>query len=114
MREANIMTTIGSYIRRLRELRGRSQEATAKVLDISRTTYMQLEKGERDLAMQELHILARFFDVSEVGILNRDIPSGPGVQLDEKPRLTKQIPEIRINVPQENIDKFQEVLLYIL
>src|SRR3989338_6889371 len=48
----------------LREQRHFSQEQLADVLGISRPTYMQIEKGERELTISEARKLASIFDIS--------------------------------------------------
>ena len=78
----------------LREKFNMSQEDLARRLDISRPTLAKIEKGERPLSLQEREKIGEIFD------LIKDI------RADD--------PDIRINIPQKNLDKFKQVLLYIL
>lgn len=70
---------------------GLSQEDIARILGISRPTVIKIEKGERALTTDEERKLAAYFDTAAA---------------DES--------GMRISVPQRNLDKFKQVLLYIL
>ena len=50
-------------IKLLREENGFSQEYIAKELGMSRPTYMQIEKGERELTISEARKLASIFSM---------------------------------------------------
>lgn len=99
-------------IRTLREKNNFSQEYIAKELDMSRPTYMQIEKGERELTISEAQKLGSIFSMSL-----RDLLDGNKKEIEvnfEKEKKSKKEIELRISVPQENLKKFKEVLLYIL
>jgi len=99
----------------LREQRHFSQEQLADVLGISRPTYMQIEKGERELTISEARKLASIFDISLEDFLAGREGVNPVVTIPErKERERKDKNEIRINIPQEKANKFEQVLLYIL
>ncbi len=70
-----------------------SQEQLANVLGITRQTLAKIEKGERDLTGEESKKIEDFF---------------ASFELEEK------LEQIRFNVPEEKIEKFKQVLLYIL
>ena len=78
----------------LREKFNMSQEDLAGRLGISRPTLAKIEKGERPLTMSERERLGEIFD------LIRDADASDS--------------DIRINIPQKNLDKFKQVLLYVL
>lgn len=63
-------TQVVERIVKLREKSGLTQEAVAKSLGLSRQRYMLVEKGERDLSIEELEILAGVFGVSIVDFFN--------------------------------------------
>jgi len=63
-------TQVVERIVKLREQSGLTQEAVAKSLGLSRQRYMLVEKGERDLSIEELEILAGVFGVSIVDFFN--------------------------------------------
>jgi len=98
-------------IKDLREKSGLSQEQVAKALGISRVSFSQLENGERKLSAEELASVAKLFEVGIDNLLNmnKDIH----VHLEKSPKpAPKQ--EIRLSIPQKKLDKFKEVLLYVL
>lgn len=78
----------------LKELRnkfGITQEVLAKRLGMSRPTLIKVENGERDLTEQEKQVCDEIFKFAK----------------DEQT-------DVRINVPEQKIDKFEQVLLYVL
>lgn len=70
---------------------GISQEEISEVLGISRPTLIKIEKGERDLKPEEAKKLSDFF-----------------ANFEESKN------QMRINIPEKNIEKFRQVFLYII
>ena len=102
-------------LKSLRENNHFSQEQIADELNISRPTYMQIEKGERELKISEAAKLAQVFDISLEDFLAGRESVNPVVTIQgKKERERKDKNEIRINIPQEKANKFEQVLLYIL
>lgn len=81
-------------IRNLREQFNMSQEELARRLSMSRPTLVKIETGGRNLSLQEEQGIQEIFDLVK-DAENKD-------------------PDIRISIPQKNLDKFKQVLLYIL
>lgn len=106
------MAKIGEKIKELRTKAGISQQRLAELLGVSRPTISQIENGERKVSVDELDRLAKIFNISVNSLLNKE--KEPEVILEEKAKEKKLQPSIRINVPQKNLEKFKEVLLYIL
>jgi len=108
-----LMKKIGNRIKEIREREGLSQEDLAKRMEISRVAVSQIENGKRRICTEELIALSRIFNVSTDILLDleKDIEIILAKSKEEKPE-EKQ--EIRISVPQKNIEKFKEILLYIL
>lgn len=105
------MTT---FLRKIRQEQNITQEFLAKKISVSRPTYAQIENGVRDMSVKEAQKLARFFGLSLENFLAGKKILWSKVEL-EKTRKTKiQKLESRISVPQEKVEKFKEVLLYIL
>jgi transcriptional regulator with XRE-family HTH domain len=106
------MINIGQRIKELRVKVGMSQQRLAEILGVSRPTISQIENDERKIFADELIKLSETFNTSVDNLLN--IEKSPQIILEESKsrRKTRQI--IRINVPQRNINKFKEVLLYVL
>jgi transcriptional regulator with XRE-family HTH domain len=109
------MTTLAQFIKDLRLARELSQEAVAKHLRVSRPTYVQIEQGERELTISEAEKLADFFGISLTHFLARN-PQEQEPQVIFQKAAAKHAakPALRISVPQKNVTKFKEVLLYVL
>jgi len=105
---------ISEFIRKLRENRNLSQESLSAKLGMSRQTYGLIEKGRRDLTIDEARKLADIFGLSiEDFLKERDRHVVVDVECDKRPAKIGK-PEMRVSIPQKNLDKFKEVLLYIL
>ncbi len=103
----------GGFIKELREKAGWSQEDISQKLGVSRPTYILIEKGERELTIHEAGTIARLFELSMGEFLS--MQTSPNI-IVTKPEAKTKKPEAeeRISVPQEKLDKFKEVLLYVL
>ncbi|MDR1835271.1 MAG: DUF4065 domain-containing protein [Fusobacteriaceae bacterium] len=108
---------MANIIKLLREKNGFSQVELAEKLNVTRQTLIKYE-NETTLKTALPHIkkLAEIFDVSPESILEGIIPPEPeynviGTQTNKQKR---EKADIRIDIPQENIEKFKETLLYIL
>ena len=108
----DVYLKLGKRIRSLREQLGMSQQSLADLLGISRPIISQIESGERKTCTDELIKLSEIFNISIESLLN--LKKEPEVVLQEGKKGRKIKPPFRINVPQENLEKFKEVLLYIL
>lgn len=106
------MASIGQRIKDLRKAKGMSQQKLAELLGISRPTISQIENGDRKVRVEELKRLADIFNTSTDSLLN--LQKEPRVIIQENRAVYKIEPQIRINVPQKNLEKFKEVFLYIL
>ena len=101
------------FIKSLREQNNLSQEYVAEKLQVSRPSYALIENGKKELTLSQAKILADVF-----GITLDSLIDGKAVALSEV-KLEKEIKEkpqstMRVSVPQKNLKKFKEVLLYIL
>ncbi len=106
---------LAKFIQEQRKKRSMTQEYLASELGISRPTYMQIERGERELTIPEAKKLAALFDMSLENFLTEMEPAPSRVVLlDKKAKKLSKRPDMRIDVPQKNMEKFREVLLYIL
>ena len=106
------MVSIGQRIKTFRKAAGMNQERLGELLSISRPTVSQIENGNRKVYAEELKGLADIFNTSTDSLLNPQ--KSPTVSVKESKAVYETKPQIRINVPQKNIEKFREVLLYIL
>jgi transcriptional regulator with XRE-family HTH domain len=108
----SINEKLGKKIKVLRERYHMSQQRLAELLEVSRPTITQIESGVRKLAAGELLKLSKIFNTSIDKLT--DFQKEPEVILGESRKKKKIEPSLRINVPQKSMEKFKEVLLYIL
>jgi DNA-binding XRE family transcriptional regulator len=103
-------------IKKLRLKNDFSQDYLAKKLGISRPTYMQIEKGERDITVTEARLLADIFSMTLMDFLSDAVTMEREVILEKElaTNTKKNKSEMRISVPIKNQKKFKTVLTYIL
>ena len=104
---------LSQKIKAIRERLGFSQEALAEKLGINRVAISQIENGERKISAEEIAQLSKIFHISTDILLDlsKDIEIVLEKAQEKKPQ---EKTGIRISVPQKNLDRFKEVLLYVL
>jgi len=103
---------LGQRICDYRKMKGLTQGDLAKNIGMSRSSLTQIESGNRSIDVFELQNMAMVLGFSLDQFLSPDF-NGP----DESPEKTEPVKEennIRISVPQLKVDKFKNVLLYLL
>lgn len=106
---------ISETLKKLRTQKDFSQEQLAAQIGVSRPTYIQIEKGERELSLAEAQKLASIFGITLEAFLAGKTESPYKVTLVKDKNAFQGIKqEVRISVPQNKVEKFKEVLLYIL
>lgn len=106
---------LGKFILEQRKKHNLTQEFLASKIGVSRPTYVQIEQGERDLTITEARKLAEIFDISFEKFLEGKEDVKTVVKIEEKKKRKQEADdEIRISVPQEKAEKFEQTLLYIL
>jgi transcriptional regulator with XRE-family HTH domain len=103
---------LGAKIKKVRESRSMSQEKLAEILSIPRPSLSQIENGNREIKSSELVEISKAFNCSLDELL--DLKKEPCITITGEDMGSSTSNEVRINVPQKNIKKFKEVLLYIL
>jgi transcriptional regulator with XRE-family HTH domain len=103
---------LGTKIKKIREKMNISQEKLAQILKIPRTSLSQIENGKRELKSHELVEISKTFNCSVDQLL--DLKKEPEIIVSSDETMQKPREEIRVNVPRKNMEKFKEVLLYIL
>jgi transcriptional regulator with XRE-family HTH domain len=106
------MIMIGERIKYLRLASGMSQEDLSLKLGVKRTTLSQMENGDRKICSDELRLLAEIFQMSIDEFV--DPAKSPEVHIERESRPPAPNQDMRVDVPQRNLKKFREVLLYIL
>jgi transcriptional regulator with XRE-family HTH domain len=106
---------IGTFIQKLREKQAITQETMAARLKISRPTYIAIEKNEKSLTLEEAKKIAEILNLSLNSLINeREEEEFSTTVIKESVQDISNTGEIRINIPQKNLDKFKEIFLYIL
>lgn len=103
---------IGERITALRKLKGLSQEELARKVKISRPSLTQIELGNRSVDVLELQKFAEVLEFS----LDSFVAKNFLLTEREEPitDLKDHSMEVRISVPALQVEKFKNVLLYIL
>jgi transcriptional regulator with XRE-family HTH domain len=110
---SDFQRSLGLRIKALRERREWSQEELADELGVHRVALTQIENAQREVSAEEIAALSKVFEISADVLL--DLKKDIEVILQEgKGDKKKQISKMRISVPEVKVDKFKEVLLYIL
>jgi len=109
---SEIYSRLARRVKELRQKSGISQQRLAELLKVSRPTISQIENRERKISADELIKLSDIFGLPIESIL--DLKKEPEVILDTAKEDRKPTLQMRINVPQRNLEKFKEVLLYLL
>lgn len=103
---------IGQRIAELRKIKGFSQEELAKSIKISRPSLAQIELGNRSVDIMELQNLSFVLSFSLDEFMSKDFKINQNVESKVETK-TKKAKE-RISVPSLQVNKFKNVLLYIL
>ena len=102
-----------SVLKTLREQYSFSQEELAQKLEVSRQSYIKYESGTSELPLDIVKKLSAIFDVDYSCIIDNKMPVEPSYKIQKSKRAAEQN-DIRISIPQKNIEKFKQVFLYIL
>lgn len=105
----------GLFISELRKKHRLSQESVAKRLGITRPTYVQIEHGEKDLTITQAEKLSGLFGVSFENIRTGKVSALPiKIEKSIKENKIRKKEDVRISIPQKNIEKFRQILMHIL
>lgn len=104
--------TVGDRIKILREARDLRQEELAQMVGLNRETLSAIENNYRQVKAEELSSFADALQVTSDQLLGR-VPFDTITLEKSTPKQTENS-GMRINVPAKNVEKFREVLLYIL
>jgi len=103
---------IGKRISELRKRKGLSQEDLAKSIKISRPSLAQIELGNRSVDILELQMLSMVLGFSLDDFMSSEFSIRKEIRVKAETN-TKKIEE-RISVPTLKVNKFKNILLYIL
>lgn len=102
-----------SILKTLRENENISQDDLATTLGIVRQTLGKYENDEKSIPLEVIKKLANIFNVDYSCFIDNKMPVQHEYNIIESNKLEQKC-DIRIDIPQENISKFKQVLLYIL
>ena len=103
---------IGQRILGLRKKKGLSQDDLAKSLGMSRSSVAQIELGNRSIDILELQKLSEVLGFSIDDFMSKHFQLQD--VLEESPDTIQKKEDIRISIPTLQVQKFKNVLLYIL
>jgi len=103
---------IGQRITELRKLKGLSQEDLARSVKMSRPSLAQIELGNRSVDILELQSLSMVLGFSLDDFMSKDFSVSEDVE--NKTEIKARKADERISVPTLKLNKFKNVLLYIL
>ncbi len=103
---------IGQRITEIRKMKGLSQEDLAKSVQISRSSLAQIELGNRSVDILELQKLSLILEFSLDDFMSKDFSANRVLEVTNETK--QEQTEERISVPSLQVDKFKNVLLYIL
>ncbi len=103
---------LGHRVAALRQLKGMSQDELASQIELSRSSLAQIELGNRKLNVIELQRLSHILEFSLDQFLSQNFSIEEFS--NEKPQNPSKSANYRISEPTLNINKFSNVLLYIL
>lgn len=99
------------FLETLRKKNGFSQEYLAEAFGITRPTLQKILRGERELTISQARKAAEIFQLSLPAFLMEEDELDIRFEDSGPPPIHRTEP--RISIPQENIQKFRQVLLYI-
>jgi transcriptional regulator with XRE-family HTH domain len=103
---------IGQRITELRKMKGLSQEELAKSVKISRPSLAQIELGNRTVDVLEFQRFSMVLGFSLDDFVSKDFSASQAVEVNAETKSKKA--DERISVPSLQVNKFKNVLLYIL
>lgn len=103
---------IGKRISELRKIRGFTQEELANRLEISRSSLAQIELGNRNVDILELQKLSMILKFSLDDFMSKNFSAIKNIDVKEEKEEKKS--GERISVPKLQVNKFKNILLYIL
>jgi transcriptional regulator with XRE-family HTH domain len=103
---------VGQRIAELRKRKGLSQEDLAKRINISRPSLAQIELGNRSVDVLELQNLSLALAFSLDDFMSSTFFESQDVAINDHAKAEKEAE--RISVPKLQVEKFKNVLLYIL
>lgn len=107
------MVTLATFIQNERNKRALSQEDVAAHIGVSRPTYVQIEHSKRELKVSEATKLAGLFGLTLEQLLDAKKPEH-NIKITKVSSKKKKADRLQVRVNEKNLEKFKQVLLYVL
>ncbi len=104
---------MGKKLKAIRTKHGFSQEDIARMLNISRSSVVQIEKGNRQISAIELGMLSEALGFSVDRFLSTKYESSSSMNIAEEPDVETDLKLERDAVPKLRKTKLETVILYI-
>lgn len=106
--KARFMTHIGHTIKKIREEKDLTQQQIADLVHMHRSNYSRVEAGERDLSIEAINTIARFFGMTIDQLVNFDGTMPAEVTTEDK-TLLEQVRLIQELEPEEKSMVFKMI-----
>ena len=94
-----------TFLLELRNNQGVSQAFVAEKIGVSRASYIEIEKGAKELTLSQANTIAEIFNTTLAELISGKKISDVKVSFNDTPE-KKEKQGIRIDVPQKNLKKF--------
>lgn len=102
------MKSIGKIIKQIREEKGLTQQQLAELINMHRSNYSKVESGERDLSIDAINKIAKFFGMTIDQLVNFDGAMPQEVTVEDK-TLLEQVKLIQELEPEEKSMVFKMI-----
>ncbi len=102
------MKSIGKIIKQIREEKGLTQQQLAELINMHRSNYSKVESGERDLSIEAINKVAKYFGMTIDQLVNFDGHIPDEVTVGDK-TLMEQVKLIQELEPEEKSMVFKMI-----
>lgn len=104
------MEHVGKNIKKIREDKGLTQQAIADLISMHRSNYSRVETGDRDLSIEAINKIAKYFNISIDQLVNFDGDIPKEITIEDKNtiqqmQLIQQLDEEDKSIVFKMIDK---------
>ncbi len=102
--------SIGQNIKKIREEKGLTQQSIAELIAMHRSNYSKIESGQRELSIDALHKISKFFGmtIDQIVTFEGNIPQEVTVEdksLSEQIKLIQELDEEDKTIVFKMVDK---------
>lgn len=105
-----MIMSIGQNIKKIREKKGLTQQSIAELIAMHRSNYSKIESGQRELSIDALHKISKFFGMSidQIVTFEGNVPQEVTVEdksLSEQIKLIQELDEEDKTIVFKMVDK---------